>query len=215
MTITEFVSWLEGNRDNARAKSFIAAIDAATPETAEAALAPQLDPAKVKEYLSSKDAYPVLQPYIDKAKQEAVLRFRENDLPKLQEEYFATKYSEKHPPQSEAEKQLAEIQRKFAEMEREKKIADIKAKALQVAAGKKLPADIIDVLHLDDEEPTLARIEKLAELMTNQTNAMVEERMKGVKPEPRTAGTVGKVGDDAPVHLQIQSVLESFNQKGA
>ena len=51
--------------------------------------------------------------------------------------------------------------------------------------------------------------------MSNQTNAMVEERMKGVKPEPRTAGTVGKVGADAPIELQIQSALESFNQKGA
>ena len=215
MTITEFATWLEENRENPKVKAFLSSIEAATPDKAETVLAPQLDPVTVREYLASKDAFPALQPYLDKAKNEAILRFREHELPKLQEEYFAVKYSEKHPPQSEEAKQLAEIQRKFAEMEREKKLADIKAKALQAAAGKKLPADIIDVLHLDEEEPTLARIEKLAELMSNQTNAMVEERMKGVKPEPRTAGTVGKVGADAPIELQIQSALESFNQKGA
>lgn len=213
MTFEEFKSWIESNRDKPQAGRFLAAIEAATPDTAETILTPQLSAETVEPWLDSKDAFRVLQSRLDKAKNEAIGRFKEAELPKLLQQHFDTEYSKRHPPATEAEKQLAEIQRKFAEMEREKKLADIRTKALKAATEKKLPIDIVDVLNLDDEELAIGRIDKIAEILQNSTNTLVEQRMQGIKPEPR-AGTAGpmKLDANAPLEARLEAKLAAASQ---
>lgn len=202
MTFEEFKNWIESNRDKPQAGRFLAAIEAATPDTAETILAPQLSADIVNPWLDSKDAFPVLQSRLDRAKNDALAKFREHELPKLQREYFDAEYAKKHPPTSEEAKAVAEMQRKIAEMEREKKLSDVRTKALKAASEKKIPADIIDLLSLDEEETTLARLDRFAEILTSSTNAMVEDRMKGFKPEPRAGAA------SAPVKLDASSSTE-------
>lgn len=210
MTFDEFVAWVKSNPENAKAKAFVESLGPVTQDKAESVFEPKLTADVVKPWLESQEAAPLLQSRIDKAYAERLAKFKETDLPRLQQEYFDAEYTKKHPPTSESEKKLAEIQRQMDEMKREKSLAELRAKAIQAASGKKLPADIIELLKLDDEEPTLGRIERLAEIIQSATNAGIEERFKTIKPEPRPGQqttNAPKIDATAPLEDQVAALL--------
>lgn len=217
MTFEEFKQWIDSNPDNPRARSFLTTLEAATPDKAETVLAPQLDAATVQTWLDSKDAFQVLQPRLDKAKNEALARFKEAELPKLQQQFFETEYQKKHPPTSEEAKALAEMKQKFAELERKEKHSAIREKMLQYVSEKKLPIKILDLVSIDEEDTTMKRLEDFYTVFEDSTNARSEERFKGIKPEPRAGATptAAKFDAKAPIESQVEALMAAAQTKGA
>jgi Trp operon repressor len=213
MTYEEFTQAVRTSESEA-VKAFMAGIDAAKPEEVETLFSPKYDKDTVQKYLGTQDGYLAMQPYLDKAKNEEATRFRDKELPKLQEDYFAREYAKKHPPENP---EVAALQKRVLEMEQKDKAHELRNFALKHLNEKKLPVSLLDFLALDEEEAVKTRINTFSELMTARVNEEVQARISATtKKEPAGASASPTLAQDAPRADRIQAKMDQFaaTQKG-
>lgn len=115
-------------------------------------------------------------------------KYKAEKLPGLIDAEVQKKVAELNPPKTDAEKRVAELEQKYAEMERNNRLAGIRTKVVKLATEKGLPISIAEQLVKDDEDGTMATLDLFSNEFTTAVNAAVESRMKGINPEPGASG---------------------------
>jgi len=205
MRIEEFTQALAASEDP-RAQAFRASIEAAKLEEFAALFA--LKPDELQKWLETQDGFLAMQPRLEKAKAEALARFREKDLPKLLNEDFEKRYAEKHPPENA---ELARLTKEMSEMKQKNRALELKTFAAKVLADNKLPPESMDFFVLDDEEAIKARVESISGFIQARVNEQVQAHVnKTAKPEPAGVPTPTKVALDpkAPPAEQVRALME-------
>ena len=72
-------------------------------------------------------------------------------------------------------------------MEQESKMKEIKANTMRVINDKKLDSEILDFVLSDNEEVTVAKIDKLESLINKLATQRVEEKYKNANTTPNAS----------------------------
>lgn len=146
-----------------------------------------LNQSLVKDYLDTPEGMKVLQPRLDSHFTKSLETWKTNNLDGLIDQEVRKRNPEKTPEQIELEKLRKEIEQERADRLR----ADLKAKALGVAQEKGLPTDLVEYLIANDEETTIANLEKYETVHKSVIENAISQEFKAngreVKP---TVGTV-------------------------
>jgi len=208
MLFEEFAQAVQKSEDP-RVVSFRENINSAKPEELSSLFTPRYDKDDVQKWLDTQDGFLTMQPRLDKAKSEAIAKFREKELQKILDDDFAKRYAEKHPPENA---ELAKLQQEVSEVKRQNKELALKTFAAKILGEKGLSLECMDYILLDEEELIEARINKLHEFIVARANEEVQGRVnKTSKPEPQGATSVQNkpLGKDAPLVARINEKLKA------
>lgn len=116
------------------------------------------------------------------AVKQGVKTYEENILPKKIEEAIKAKSNEgKTPEQIKLEETTAKVEA----LEKQLALKDSKANYSKVLADKKLSADLLDFINLDEKKENIdSSIDKLSKIINDSINAGVKERMGGKDETP-------------------------------
>lgn len=180
--LAELKALLEGAKDDAEVKGYLAELSKPTADSVAA-------------FLETEDGKKVMQPRIDQSVTKAIETFKANHSAKLEEEIKA----KLNPPKTEAEKRVAELEKQFAEEKAGRAREALKNKALTEITTRKLPASIVDMVIAENEEATLARIETVQK-------AFGEEYLKGIGrvPHQNTTDTAIKKLEDMSMDQYVK-----------
>ena len=109
--------------------------------------------------------------------------WKENNLSKEVEKEISKRY----PAETEEQKKLRDLELKLQAMEQESKMKEIKANTMRVINDKKLDSEILDFVLSDNEEVTVAKIDKLESLINKLATQRVEEKYKNANTTPNTS----------------------------
>jgi hypothetical protein len=207
MRIEEFARILQTS-ESKKAKTFRANIEAALPGQLEHILSPRFDAESAKEWLNTKDGFLAMQPRLEKAKNDAIARFRENELPKILHENFEKRYREKHPPQNcEVTKLIHELEA----VRRKAREVELRAYAQKAASELGIPFGYVDHLILDEEEKIRARLEQFNKYAIDRANEIIQEWFKGFGYVRKSCGsclTEMQRDPKAPPEAQMNVLFE-------
>lgn len=111
--------------------------------------------------------------------------WKENNLNKEIEREISKRF----PAETEEQKKIREMQSKLEQMEAENRRKDLLNSASKKAGEVGLPLDVVDFLIADDENSTIANIDKIHNIFNEYVNKGIEERFKQGGGTP--AGTGG------------------------
>lgn len=122
-----------------------------------------------------------LQSLTDTAVTKGINTFKEKTLPTLLEEEIKKKF----PGETEEQKKLRQLEEMLNKSEAERKRESLKNRALSYANEKKLPTGFIDRFIDEDEDKTLANVQKFESIFNEAIKNGVEEKFKnnGRQPE--------------------------------
>lgn len=147
---------------------------------------PQYTLEGVQRFLSeNEDAKKWQSSQLDSHFTKSLKTWKENNLTKEVEKEIAKRF----PAETEEQKKIREMQLKIEQMEAENKKKDLFASATKKANEVGLPIDMVDFLIGNDEETTIANIDKIHNIFNNHINKGVDERFKQRGSNP--AGTGG------------------------
>ena len=136
----------------------------------------------VKDFLEKDEAgKKYLQSVTDSAVTKGITTFKDKTLPTLLEEEIKKKF----PGETEDQKKLRQLEEKLAKAEADRKRESLINKALSYANEKKLPTGFIDRFIDEDEDKTLANVQKFENLFNEAIKTGVEAKFKenGRQPE--------------------------------
>lgn len=138
--------------------------------------------------------------------------WKENNLTKEVEREIAKRY----PNETEEQKKLRELELKLQSMEQESKLKEIKANTMKVINDKKMDSQVLDFVLADNEETTIANIEKLEGLLERLANERVEQKYKNADntPKPSTGAATVNDYDKSAQNGDVKGMLlAKFKQK--
>ena len=106
--------------------------------------------------------------------------WKENNLSKEVEKEISKRY----PAETEEQKKLRDLELKLQAMEQESKMKEIKANTMRVINDKQLDSEILDFVLSDNEETTIANIDKFEGLIERLANKRLEEKYKNANTTP-------------------------------
>ena len=106
--------------------------------------------------------------------------WKENNLSKEVEKEISKRY----PAETEEQKKLRDLELKLQSMEQESKMKEIKANTMRVINDKQLDSEILDFVLSDNEETTIANIDKFEGLVERLANKRLEEKYKNANTTP-------------------------------
>ena len=106
--------------------------------------------------------------------------WKENNLSKEVEKEISKRY----PAETEEQKKLRDLELKLQAMEQESKMKEIKANTMRVINDKQLDSEILDFVLSDNEETTIANIDKFEGLIDRLANKRLEEKYKNANTTP-------------------------------
>ena len=106
--------------------------------------------------------------------------WKENNLSKEVEKEISKRY----PAETEEQKKLRDLELKLQAMEQESKMKEIKANTMRVINDKQLDSEILDFVLSDNEETTIANIDKFEGLVERLANKRLEEKYKNANTTP-------------------------------
>ena len=109
--------------------------------------------------------------------------WKENNLSKEVEKEISKRY----PAETEEQKKLRDLELKLQAMEQESKMKELKANTMRVINDKQLDSEILDFVLSDNEETTIANIDKFEGLVERLTNKRLEEKYKNANNTPSTS----------------------------
>ncbi|ASK24773.1 hypothetical protein BSSX_2881 [Bacillus subtilis] len=182
MNIEEIKQFLAENKDNEEVKAFVGELSAVSAD-------------KVKGFLETEEGKKLIQPRLDSYFTKGLDTWKSNNLESLIEEELQKRNPSKTPEQIELEKLRSEIERERAARNREALVN----KALNVADEKQLPKGVIDYFIGEDEETTLANLNKFEETFNAAVQNAVDIKFKESgtnfeKSDPSPAGGAVDIG---------------------
>ena len=106
--------------------------------------------------------------------------WKENNLSKEVEKEISKRY----PEETAEQKKLRDLELKLQAMEQESKMKEIKANTMRVINDKQLDSEILDFVLSDNEETTIANIDKFEGLVERLANKRLEEKYKNANTTP-------------------------------
>ena len=106
--------------------------------------------------------------------------WKENNLSKEVEKEISKRY----PAETEEQKKLRDLELKLQAMEQESKMKELKANTMRVINDKQLDSEILDFVLTDNEETTIANIDKFEGLVERLANKRLEEKYKNANTTP-------------------------------
>ena len=106
--------------------------------------------------------------------------WKENNLSKEVEKEISKRY----PAETEEQKKLRDLELKLQAMEQESKMKELKANTMRVINDKQLDSEILDFVLSDNEETTIANIDKFEGLIDRLANKRLEEKYKNANTTP-------------------------------
>ena len=106
--------------------------------------------------------------------------WKENNLSKEVEKEISKRY----PAETEEQKKLRDLELKLQAMEQESKMKELKANTMRVINDKQLDSEILDFVLSDNEETTIANIDKFEGLVERLANKRLEEKYKTANTTP-------------------------------
>jgi hypothetical protein len=106
--------------------------------------------------------------------------WKENNLSKEVEKEIYKRY----PAETEEQKKLRDLELKLQAMEQESKMKELKANTMRVINDKQLDSEILDFVLSDNEETTIANIDKFEGLVERLANKRLEEKYKNANTTP-------------------------------
>mgnify|MGYP003471965138 FL=1 len=106
--------------------------------------------------------------------------WKENNLSKEVEKEISKRY----PAETEEQKKLRDLELKLQAMEQESKMKELKANTMRVINDKQLDSEILDFVLSDNEETTIANIDKFEGLVERLANKRLEEKYKNANTTP-------------------------------
>ena len=106
--------------------------------------------------------------------------WKENNLSKEVEKEISKRY----PAETEEQKKLRDLELKLQAMEQESKMKELKANTMRVINDKQLDSEILDFVLSDNEETTIANIDKFEGLVERLANKRLEEKYKNANTIP-------------------------------
>lgn len=177
MNIKEIKEYLENNKENKEVIDFIKSIQ--QPLTRDAVE----NWCKEGEGRSWRDSICDIysQKAVETARTNALEKFKKEELPKLQEEYYKAKTNE---GMTEEQKQVRELQTQLEKMQKQQKINETKNNYSKVFAEKGLDVRMLDFINLDRENDLIDKdISTMEEIFKSNVNSKVEETFKN-NPTP-------------------------------
>ena len=169
MELKDVQTFLTENKDKDDVKTFVAGLNPVT-----------LD--RVKEFVGKdKDATSWFDSEKDNHTKTALKTWQDNNLDK----YYQDRYKKEHPDADPKDTALAEVKAQLEQMKADNAHKDLTAKALKMAADKKLPSELVNFFIGKDENETKKNLTSLEKTFTEKVNAAVEERLKGSYQPPK------------------------------
>lgn len=109
--------------------------------------------------------------------------WKENNLSKEVEKEISKRY----PAETEEQKKLRDLELKLQAMEQESRMKEIRANTMKVINDKKLDSEVLDFVLSDNEEVTVANIDKLENLIERLATQRLEEKYKNANTTPATS----------------------------
>ena len=106
--------------------------------------------------------------------------WKENNLSKEVDKEISKRY----PEETAEQKKLRDLELKLQAMEQESKMKEIKANTMKVIHDKQLDSEILDFVLSDNEEVTIAKIDKFEGLIERLANKRLEEKYKNANTTP-------------------------------
>ena len=106
--------------------------------------------------------------------------WKENNLSKEVDKEISKRY----PAETEEQKKLRDLELKLQAMEQESKMKELKANTMRVINDKQLDSEILDFVLSDNEETTIANIDKFEGLIERLANKRLEEKYKNANTTP-------------------------------
>lgn len=177
ITLEDVKQFLEQNKDNEDVKNYLVGLSKPTLEG-------------VKAFLETEEGKKLLQPRLDQYFTKGLETWKQNNLQKLIDEEISRRY----PQETEEQKLLKKLQADL-EAEKQARVREaLRNKAITIATEKGLPVALIDHFLGQDEETTLANIQKLETAFQEHVKAAVEARFKEYGRTPHPGGP----GNPAP-----------------
>lgn len=186
MDIKEIKEYLDNNKENKEVIDFIKSIQQPiTRDTVEM----WCKEGEGKSWLDRNcDIYSTKA--IETARTNALEKFKKEELPKLQEEYYKAKTNEGMTPE---QKQVRELQTQLEKMQKQQKINETKNNYSKVFAEKGLDVRMLDFLNLDRENDLIDKdISTMEEIFKSNVNSKVEETFKNNPTPPSGNESTGE-----------------------
>lgn len=186
MDIKEIKEYLDNNKENKEVIDFIKSIQQPiTRDTVEM----WCKEGEGKSWLDRNcDIYSTKA--IETARTNALEKFKKEELPKLQEEYYKAKTNEGMTPE---QKQVRELQTQLEKMQKQQKINETKNNYSKVFAEKGLDVRMLDFLNLDRENDLIDKdISTMEEIFKSNVNSKVEETFKNNPTPPSGNESAGE-----------------------
>lgn len=174
MTLEELKKFLEENKDNQEVQNYLRGL--------------YLTPESVTSFLDTPEGKKLLQPRLDQHFTKGLETWKQNNLQKLIDDEISKRF----PDETEEQKLLKKLQ---ADLEAEKQARlreALRNKAITTATEKGLPVSLIDHFLGQDEEATLANIEKFQSVFQEHLEKAVAEKFKDNGRSPNTGGGAPK-----------------------
>jgi len=174
MPLTQIKQLLEEHKDNQEVMNYLRGL-IMTPEGVNA-------------FLDTEAGRKLLQPRLDQHFTKGLETWKEKTLPTMLEEEIKKRF----PGETEEQKLLKKLQ---ADLEAEKQARlreALRNKAITTATEKGLPVSLIDHFLGQDEEATLANIEKFQSVFQEHLEKAVAEKFKDNGRSPNTGGGAPK-----------------------
>lgn len=166
MDLKDIKAYLETNKDNEEVKTYLGELSKVTQEGVNA-------------FVESEDGKKWLQPKLDKNFTKGLDTWKAGNLQK----FIDDAVSKANPSETPEQKQIRELTDRLNQKEAAEKRQVLLNKGILHADAKKLPKDLIEFLLGDDEQSTIANIDKLDAIFNPYITSQVEEKLKsGYKP---------------------------------
>lgn len=136
---------------------------------------------------------------VETARNNAIAKFKEEELPKIIEEELKKANNKKKTPE---QLELEELKAKFEALEKEKTKADMTSKYTKVLTEKGLNADLINFVLGENDETTTQNIESIEKIINGAVDNGVKNKLSSSSYTPPSESNV-----DNSLNAQIASAM--------
>lgn len=133
----------------------------------------------IENYLNTENGKKLLQPKLDKYFNKGLESWKENNLSKLVDDRVAELYPQETPEM----RKIKELEAKLNQKEQEAIQKELMLKAQSIASEKGIPSHLAHYFVGQDEETTIANIDKFTNEYKSALDSAVIERTKGSTPK--------------------------------
>lgn len=196
MELKDIKAFLETNRENEEVKTYLEELSKVTQEG-------------VKQFVETEDGKKWLSKHNDSFFSKGLESWKTNNLQKLIDDAVA----KANPAETPEQKQIRELTDRLNQKEAAEKKQMLLNKGILHADTKKLPKDLVEFLLGEDEQSTIANIDKLETVFNPYVNSQVEERLKsGYKPSNDDKGGLKTYTTTDLANMSIEEINANWDK---